>query len=544
MNTDLQPVEDINKNQSITEKKEHNSAIFEEGKMEEHNDNVSNSKRIAKNTMFLYLRMLLLMAISLYTSRVILNSLGEVDYGVYNVVGGVVAMFSMVSASLSSAISRFLTFELGKGDKNELNKVFSSSVSIQILLSALVIILAESVGLWFVNTQLVIPEDRLFAANVCFQFSILTFVVNLISVPYNAVIIAHEKMSAFAYISILEGVGGLTIAILIDFNPFDKLVFYGLMLCLLALLVRFVYCSYCKRHFEECDYKFIFDFDLLKKMFGFAGWNTIGACSTILRDHGNSIIINLFFGPLLNSALAIAQKVNIAVTGFTQNFMIALNPQITKSYASGDKEYMMTLIFKGARLAYYMLWIISFPIITESSLILDLWLKDVPEHTVNLVRMILILSLSDSISNTLITAMLATGNIRNYQLIVGGIQMLNLPLSYVFLCLGFDVEITLIVSIFTSQLCLLFRLILLRSMIGLNIMKFLKEVYFNVISVTFLSLMITMLCKECWNPEYIMLKSLFIILISMISSCFIVFFVGCKDTERLLIKNKLQRLFK
>lgn len=539
MNTDLQPVEDINKNQSITEKKEHNSAIFEEGKMEEHNDNVSNSKRIAKNTMFLYLRMLLLMAISLYTSRVILNSLGEVDYGVYNVVGGVVAMFSMVSASLSSAISRFLTFELGKGDKNELNKVFSSSVSIQILLSALVIILAESVGLWFVNTQLVIPEDRLFAANVCFQFSILTFVVNLISVPYNAVIIAHEKMSAFAYISILEGVGGLTIAILIDFNPFDKLVFYGLMLCLLALLVRFVYCSYCKRHFEECDYKFIFDFDLLKKMFGFAGWNTIGACSAILRDQGNSIIINLFFGPALNSALAIAQKVNASISSFIQNFLVALNPQITKSYASGNKNYMFSLVFQGSRLSFYMLLLLSMPIIFNANFILDIWLKNVPEHTVVFVQLILILAMSDSLSHTLVTSILANGNIKTYMLVVGGLQLLNLPINVILLYFGMSPYVIYIVAITLSQICLLARLLVLHKMMDLDVFKFAKSVYFNVLGVTLVASILPIISKIYFPYGWI---SFFVVsIVSLVSVFTVVFFIGCDTTEQDFVKNKIRR---
>lgn len=493
--------------------------------------------------MLLYARMLFLMLISLYTSRVILNSLGEIDYGVYNVVGGVVAMFSMVSASLSSAISRFLTYELGKGNKNDLNKVFSSSVTIQILISVLVVILAETVGLWFVNNQLVMPSDRLFAANACFQFSILTFVVNLISVPYNAVIIAHEKMSAFAYISILEGLGGLIIAILIDFNPFDKLIFYGLTLCLLALLVRFVYCAYCKRHFEECDYKLIFDIELLKKMFGFAGWNTIGTCSAILRDQGNSIIINLFFGPTLNSALAIAQKVNTSVSSFIQNFLVALNPQITKSYASGNKSYMFSLVFQGSRLSFYMLLFLSMPIILNADFILELWLKNVPEHTVIFVQLILILAMSDSLSHTLVTSILANGNIKTYMLVVGGLQLLNLPINVLLLYLGASPFVIYLVAITLSQTCLLARLLVLRKMMDLDLKKFAKSVYFNVMGVTLLASIIPIVTKMFLHSGWV---SFFVVsAVSIISVLIVEFFVGCDVSEKSFVKSKISSfLFK
>lgn len=382
----------------------------------------ANNKRIAKNTLLLYIRMLFLMAVNLYTSRVVLNVLGVEDFGIYNVVGGVVAMFSMLSGSLSAAITRFITYELGTGDRESLKRIFSSAVTIQIGLAVLIILLAEAIGVWFLNIKMNIPDARIVAANWVFQFSILTFAINLISVPYNASIIAHERMSAFAYISILEAIGKLAIAFLIVVSPMDKLIFYAILMCAVALIVRFAYGIYCKRNFEECTYHFIFDKDLLKRMFGFAGWNFIGATSAVLRDQGGNVVINLFCGPAVNAARGIAFQVNNAVSGFVTNFMTALNPQITKSYAAGDRDYMMTLIYQGARLSFYMLLLLSLPVLINTHYILELWLKTVPEHAVLFVQLVLVFAMSESISHPLITAMLATGKIRNYQLVVGGLQ--------------------------------------------------------------------------------------------------------------------------
>ena len=336
-------------------------------------DTSTNNKRIAKNTLLLYVRMLFMMAVSLYTSRVILNALGVEDYGIYNVVGGVVAMFSIISGSLSAAISRFITFELGKGDIDKLKKTFSAAVTIQLLLSLIIVILIESVGVWFLNFKMTIPSDRMAAANWVLQFSIVTFVINLVSVPYNATIIAHERMSAFAYISILEAVGKLAIAFLIMVSPIDRLVFYAILMCGVAVIVRLTYGYYCKRHFSECRYSFRWDKEILVKMFGFAGWNFIGASSAILRDQGGNIVINLFYGPAVNAARGIAMQVNGAVTGFVSNFMTALNPQITKSYAAGDRAYMMTLIYQGARLSFYMLLLLSLPVFLNTHYILVIW---------------------------------------------------------------------------------------------------------------------------------------------------------------------------
>lgn len=496
-----------------------------------------NNKRIAKNTLLLYFRMLFLMAVSLYTSRVVLNALGVEDFGIYNVVGGVVAMFSVLSGSLSSAISRFITYELGKGNQENLNKIFSTAVTTQLGLAGIIILLAETIGIWFLNVKMNIPEVRMEAANWVFQFSILTFAINLISVPYNASIIAHEKMSAFAYISILEVVGKLTIAYLITITPIDKLIFYAILMCLVALIVRFTYGNYCKRYFSECTYHFIWDKQLLKSMFSFAGWNFIGASSAVLRDQGGNVVINLFCGPTVNTARGIAFQVNNAVNQFVVNFMTALNPQITKSYAAGDKGYMMTLIFQGARLSFYILLLLSLPILVNTHYILALWLKIVPEHAVLFVQLIFIFALSESISQPLITAMLATGKIRNYHIIVGGLQMMNLPISYILLRLGYFPEIVIVIAICISQCCLAARLILLRGMIGLSITKYLKNVYLNIIVVSIIAVILPLISAYYIKESFI--SFILISLIAVICTLSSIYFLGCNNQEREFIHQKL-----
>jgi O-antigen/teichoic acid export membrane protein len=484
--------------------------------------------------------MLFMMAVSLYTSRVVLNALGVEDFGIYNVVGGVVAMFTVLSGSLSAAISRFITYELGKGNQENLNKIFSSAVTIQIGLAGIIILLAETIGIWFLNVKMNIPEMRMEAANWVFQFSILTFAINLISVPYNASIIAHEKMSAFAYISILEAIGKLAIAYLIVVSPMDKLIFYSILMCIVALIVRFTYGNYCKRHFSECTYHFIWDKQLLKQMFGFAGWNFIGAASAVLRDQGGNVVINLFCGPTVNAARGIAFQINTAVNQFVTNFMTALNPQITKSYAAENKEYMMTLIFQGARLSFYMLLLLSLPILVNTHYILELWLKIVPEHAVLFVQLVLIFAMSESISQPLITAMLATGKIRNYQLIVGGLQMMNLPISYLLLRLGFFPEIVIIVAICISQCCLAARLVLLRGMIGVSIRKYLQKVYFNILTVSAIAIVLPLISTQYIDETFI--GFIIISLIAIVCTITSIYFIGCNRQERQSIHQKLNTI--
>lgn len=496
-----------------------------------------NNKRLAKNTLLLYARMLLIMGISLYTSRIILNALGVEDYGIYNVVGGVVAMFSMLSGSLSSAISRFITFELGCGNKEALNRVFSSSIMIQLGLSIIILVLAETIGLWFINNKMIIPETRMIAANWVYQLSLITFVINLLSIPYNAVIIAHENMSAFAYISIFEAIGKLAVAFLVIMSPIDKLVFYAALLTGISLITRLLYGYYCKKHFEECTLGYTYDHNLFKRLFRFAGWNFIGSSSALLRDQGGNILINLFFGPTVNTARGIAQQVSTALYSFVQNFMIALNPQITKSFAIGNNEYMMTLLFQGARFSYYMLLLLSIPVLINTPYILNLWLDTVPQYTIIFVQLIIIFGLSEALSGPLITAMLATGNIRNYQIAVGGIQLMNLPISYALLHIGLMPQITIIVAIILSQICLALRLFFLRKMIGLPPGQFIRKVYLNVGKVTFISVVIPIVLSRYMTENFG--NFLLICLVSVVVTLLTEFFIGCNQKERQFIVSKI-----
>ena len=314
-----------------------------------------NNKRIARNTIILYFRTFITMCIALLTSRIVFRALGVDDYGLYNVVGGVVAMFSVITGSLSAAISRFVTFELGRDDKERLKKVFCTSINIQIIIITINLLLVETIGLWFLNYKMNIEANRLIAANWVFQFSIMTFIFNLLSVPYNALIIAHERMSIFAYIGIIESVLRLIVAVLISMSSIDKLVFYSLLLMICGFIIVVIYACYCRSRFQECRYKLIFDKPLFKEMLGFSGWNFIDATSDAFRDHGGNIIINLFFGTSINAARAIAMQVSNAITNFVNNFLTAVRPQITKSYASGNYDYMLQLIYHSSKFSSFIL---------------------------------------------------------------------------------------------------------------------------------------------------------------------------------------------
>lgn len=501
---------------------------------------VSDNKRVAKNTLVLYFRMLFMMLIGLYTSRINLQSLGVEDFGIYNVVGGIVVMFSIINGSITASISRFLTFEIGTGNMEKLKKVFSTSVTIQIGISLLILLLAETIGLWFLNHKMVIPDSRMPAANWVYQFSIITFILNLISMPYNACIVAHEKMSAFAWITIYDAIAKLLIAWLTFIAPMDKLIFFSGFIVLIAFTQRMIYTSYCLHNFEECHYKFTIDKELLKHMSGFAGWNFIGASSAILRDTGGNIIINLFCGPAVNAARAIANRINTAVLGFTNSFMTAINPQITKSYASGEYEKMMGAIYKGAKFSFFLLLLLGLPVIMESEYIIHLWLGQVPEHTVLFVQLTILYAMSESISNPLVTAMLATGKIKNYQIVVGGLQMLNLPISYICLRLGCIPESVVIVAIILSQCCFAARIYMLRAMINLNAIDYVKKVYLRILSTLIITFILPVIVKYYMDDS---LLSFFTILsISFISACINILYVGCNDKERSFIYSNISNI--
>lgn len=482
------------------------------------------------------------MFISLYTSRVILNALGVEDYGIYNVVGGFVTMFSLLSGSLSSAISRFITFELGKKDEEKLKRVFSSSVTIQIGLSLIILLIAETIGLWFLNYKMVIPVGRMTAANWCFQFSIITFAINLISVPYNAAIIAHEKMSAFAYISILEAIGKLTVAWCIAYSPIDKLVYYGLLLALIAVTIRFLYGWYCKRHFVECSYHFIYDHSLLKQMFSFAGWNFFGTGSWLLMTQGVNILMNIYFGVVVNAARGIATQVDHAVMSFVNNFTTAINPQITKSYASDNKEYMFRLMFKGAKLSYFLILFFAVPILCETEMILQIWLKMVPDYAVTFIRLTIIISMIYSISLTMITAMYATGDIKKYQMIVGGSGMLVFPMAWGSFLFGCPPETAYWSMLLIYVLQFVLRLFLLREMVGMSIRDYMKEVFLKVTLTTIVAFSLPIVICIFLDASYIRFSIL--LFTSFILTLASIYLIGLSIDERDFLLNQITKKMK
>lgn len=506
------------------------------------NDNSQNNKRIAMNTLILYIRMCVMMVISFFTTRIVLDALGVEDYGIQNVVGGLVSIFSLLSSSLSNSVSRFITYGLGKNDIMGLRKVFAIAINIHVILAVVIVIAVETIGVWFLNFKMTIPLERLDAANWVLHCSALTFAIGLLSVPYNASIIAHEKMAAFAYMTIFDTVIKLAIAIGIKYYGGDKLVLFAILNIFPVVISQFIYWIYCKRKFEECTYQFCWDKKVFKEIGSFAVWNFIGCTAGTMKDQGVNIAINLFTGPAVNTARGIAMQVNGVVSRFIQNFTIALNPQIIKDYAAGNLERMHKLIFTGTRFSYFLFMFLSIPIFFEIESILQLWLGQIPKHTVLFTRLVLILTLAEIVSQTLITAQSATGKIKKYQIVVGGILLMNFPISYLLLYLGVMPEMTIVVAIAISQVCLVARLWFLKDMINLPIMKFIKQVYVKVILVTILSSLLPSLCY--FVPIAPAVRFFVVCIVSAVSSAVCIYFIGCNMSEKRTVKNAIMKIIR
>ena len=425
-------------------------------------ETASNNKRIAKNTLLLYFRMLLTMAVSLYTSRVVLEILGETNFGIYNVVGGFVSMFAMISGAMTTATQRFLSFEIGK-QGGDVKSMFSTAVMIHLLLAAIILLLGETIGVWFLNTYMNFPPDRYVAANWVFQFSLVTFIVNIISVPYNAAIVAYEHMKAFAYVSIIEVVLKLIIVYLLLVSPIDQLIFYAALLAAMAILIRIIYGFYCNRHFTECRSNWGWNRKHGKNMMSFVSWNLIGSVAGVAKEQGINVLLNVFFGATINAARAVAYQVLHAMSGFVGNFQLAMNPQIVKSFAANEREDMFKLVFRGSRLSFLMIMTMAIPVIIEAPFVLDVWLKEVPTYTVIFLRLVLLTSMVDSLSGTLIASMHASGKVRDYQIVVGGISLLTLPISYLILKMGYPPYSAMYVGLLMAIACHFARLLLLKK---------------------------------------------------------------------------------
>lgn len=501
-----------------------------------------NNRRIAKNTAYLYLRMLLVMAVSLYTSRVILQALGANDFGLYSVVGGIVALFSIVSGSLSGAISRFITFGLGKGDTDHLKKIFANSLFIQVSLILIVLTLLVPLAIWFIANKMNINPDMYVAAYWVLGFSVVTFCINLLSVPYNAAIISHEKMSIFSVVSIIDVSLKLGISYLIMFCGSYRLIIYAALLLLSSLIVQSIYMIYCRCHFDECKTGLSSDKSLLKEIGSFAGWNFIGSASGILRNQGNNVLINMFFGTVVNAAYAVCMQVNNAVTQLSSNFMTSVNPQITKYYAQNKIQECVSLMFRSSRMSFFLTWILASVLLMNAEYILQLWLADVPEYTVTFVQLILLMSLIESVSVPLITGMLATGNIRNYQFVVGGFQMLNIPLSYTALKLGAPASAPLTIAAGISVLCLISRLIMLKKLIPFSVITFIKYVICRDLIVVITSMLVPFTIVFSIKPASNIIELIWQSSVCIICVFIAIYYLGCTIQERKYISKKIHLL--
>ena len=483
------------------------------------------------------------MAISVFTSRVVLQTLGVDDYGIYNVVGGFVAMFSILSSSLVNASQRFISYEMGKVNP-QMSRLFCGTVSVHLLLALCVLLVFESFGIWFLNTQLNIASDRLTAANWVFQCSVLTFCVNLISVPYNASIIAHERMGVFAYISIYEALAKLGIVYLLWLSGYDKLIVYALLMLAVSISLRLIYGVYCKRHFDECRFHFVIDKPLFRDMLSFSGWNFIGSTASILSTQGINILINIFFGVALNAARGLAEQVNHAIYNFITNFMTAMNPQITKSYASADYGYMNKLMFRGAKYSTILFWFLSLPVFIKAEYILDFWLVEVPPYAVIFLRLAIIFSLFQSMSYTLYIGMLATGKIKKYQIGMGLLYMVTFPLCYLFFKIGLGPEWGYISTIIILCLGVFVRLYLLRQMIpSFSIMSYVKGTILKVLYVMFVSFIIVKMVSII-HIDSDFTSLVFTVFVSVVIIPLSTYLLALESGERQMIKKRIQKYYK
>lgn len=431
-----------------------------------------NNKRIAKNTIYLYIRMLFVMAVGLYTVRAILDILGVLDYGIYNVVGGIVTMFAFMNRTLSTSSQRYFSIELARGDRDRLSKWFCLNITSFGLLGLVIAFFLETIGLWFLNTQMTIPEERMTAANVVYQLSIISFLFHIISVPYLALIIAHEKMNFFAYVGIFEAVGRLAIVFILMMLTYDKLIVYGILILFLTVCVSMSYLLYCWKYYPESKYRWYWNTIEVKELFGFSGWHFLGTFSTTCRSQGINILLNIFFNPTVNAARAVAFQVNSHIMQLSSNFFTAIKPQIYKSYAKGEFEELFKLIMRGTIISTFLVSIITFPVLSSTSYLLGLWLKEVPDYTVIFTQLVLVNGLIDATNGPPIAASLATGRIKKYMLTVSLIILANVPISYIALRMGCDPTVTMIISIILSCVAIVVRAYLLKCMIGFPMGKY------------------------------------------------------------------------
>ena len=501
------------------------------------------TKQIAINTLMLYLREILIMIVSLYSFRVILNTLGAEDYGIYNVVAGVVTMFSFLSSSMATASQRYFSFALGQNDSEQLKKYFSMSFTIYCLIALIVLILAETLGLWFVTHKLVIPVERQTAAFWIYQASIFSMICTILTAPFMASIIAHEDMNIYAYVSIIEVVLKLEIVFLLPLFAIDKLIFYGLLLAGVVFINTAIYRTICVKKYVECKFSFFWEKTMFKELVSYTGWNMFGSAVGVFKNQIVNIILNQFFNPIVNAARGIAAQVNSAVNSFAQNFSTAVRPQIIKNYASGEKEKMLQLMFRSCKATFLLMFVFALPLILEMPYVLKLWLKNVPEYAVLFTILALVDALIDTISYPLMAAAQATGKIKLYQAVVGGVLLLNAPIAFVVLTFGAAPYSVFIVSISITFIAFIVRLFILKRLIDFSFWQFIGKVFLPVVFCALISFVIPYFVRNMLNTSFIRLCVT--VIVSVICVALSGYFVALSKNEKQwivgIVKSKLGR---
>ena len=502
---------------------------------------MSKSSRIAKNTTYLYFRSLFVLFISLYTSRVVLRELGVVDYGVFNVVGGVIAMLGFLKSNMHATYQRYFNVEMGRGNYAGVKDMFRSALAVQLILAIVIIVLAESVGLWFLYNKLVIPAERMDAAFWVFQSAVVSFLFTVLSGPFGAAITAYERMGAFAVISIVDAVLRLGIVLLLKYIHHDKLITYAFLLLLISLLNILFYVTYCKRRIPVVTIGLNWNRENLRSMFSFSGWSLMGLLAQTLKSQGINIVLNLFFGPVVNAARGISYQILSAINQFIHSFQTSFRPQLTKSYASGDYDYMKQLYYSATKISYYLIFTLSLPIILETPYILHVWLgNNVPAYTVVFTRLVLLISFVSAFANPTSCIAFATGRIKWFSIIVSGMNLLIVPFAYLFLWLGYGPVSAFVVSLVITILVQLIRIIVTTRLTVLSLTDYFRQVMLPTVIYSLLTPWLAFALTQIMSQGFARL--LLTCVLSVTTSLLFVWIVGLDRQEKLMALNKLRLL--
>ena len=496
------------------------------------------SSRIAKNTLALYIRSFTILLISLYTSRVILRTLGVVDYGIYNVVGGVISMLGFLNSSMQSAFQRYYNYELGKGHPKAVKELFGASLAVQLILICLIVVVAETVGLWLLNSKLSIPDERMYAAQWVYQVCIISFCLTTFSSPFGAIITAYERMHVYAVISVVDAILRLIIVFALSLFTYDKLIVYSILLLCIGFLNLFAYWIYSAFKIPEASLKFNWNIGHIKKLTSFSGWTIAGTLAYTLKSQGINILLNIFFGPIVNAARGIAYQILGAVNQFISSFQTAFRPQLTQSYASGEYEYMRKLYYSGSKFSYYLIFTISLPILLETGSILHYWLgENVPEYTVAFTRIILLTAFVSAFANPTTGIVYATGKIKWFSIWVSTLNLLIVPIAYLFLRLGYGPLSAMIVSLILTIIVQIARLYYASKIADLNISEYMQKVVLPICLYSCATLALPVVSFKIMEPGYLRLFTICVLTV-LTSSCSVLLF-GLERYEKDLIYKKL-----